>query len=88
MVIRSSTPTTGPPTGNPWEFPAPDDRQVVGFYGHTEGVDGDQGGLRARWVPGETVLGEPSHMLVPGYGTETVNIIRLWQALVAWSRST
>ncbi len=66
--------------GNPWEFPAPDDRQVVGFYGHTEPVDGDQGGLRTRWVPGETVLGEPSHMLVPGYGTETVNIIRLWQA--------
>ena len=66
--------------GNPWEFPAPDDRQVVGFYGHTERVDDGQGGLRARWVPGETVRGEPSHMLVPGYGTETVNIIRLWQA--------
>ena len=66
--------------GNPWEFPAPDDRQVVGFYGHTEPVDDDQGGLRARWVPAETVRGEPSHMLVPGYGTETVNIIRLWQA--------
>jgi glycogen phosphorylase len=66
--------------GNPWEFPAPDDRQVVGFYGHTEPVDDDQGGLRARWVPGEKVRGEPSHMLVPGYGTETVNIIRLWQA--------
>ena len=55
--------------GNPWEFSAPDDRQVVGFYGHTEAVDDDQGGLRARWVPGETVRGEPSHMLVPGYGT-------------------
>ena len=66
--------------GNPWEFPAPDDRQVVGFYGHTEPVADDQGGLRARWVPGETVGGEPSHMLVPGYGTETVNIIRLWHA--------
>ncbi|MGE5287475.1 MAG: glycogen/starch/alpha-glucan phosphorylase [Micromonosporaceae bacterium] len=66
--------------GNPWEFPAPDDRQVVGFYGHTEPVDDDQGGLRARWLPDETVRGEPSHMLVPGYGTETVNIIRLWQA--------
>jgi starch phosphorylase len=66
--------------GNPWEFPAPDDRQVVGFFGHTEKVDDDQGGLRARWVPGQTVRGEPSHMLVPGYGTETVNIIRLWQA--------
>jgi glycogen phosphorylase len=66
--------------GNPWEFPAPDDRQIVGFYGHTEPVNDDQAGLRARWVPGETVRGEPSHMLVPGYGTETVNIIRLWQA--------
>ena len=66
--------------GNPWEFPAPDDLQVVGFYGHTEPVDDDQGGLRARWVPAETVRAEPSHMLVPGYGTETVNIIRLWHA--------
>jgi glycogen phosphorylase len=66
--------------GNPWEFPAPDDLQVIGFYGHTEPLDDDQGGLRARWVPGETVRAEPSHMLVPGYGTETVNIIRLWRA--------
>jgi starch phosphorylase len=66
--------------GNPWEFPAPDDRQLVGFYGHTEPVDDDPGGVRRRWTPGETVHGEPSHMLVPGYGTETVNIIRLWRA--------
>ena len=66
--------------GNPWEFPAPDDLQMVGFYGHTEAVDDDQGGLRARWVPGEMVRGEPSHMLVPGYGTQTVNILRLWRA--------
>jgi glycogen phosphorylase len=66
--------------GNPWEFPAPDDLQIVGFYGHTEPVDDDEDGLRARWVPGEVVRGEPSHMLVPGYGTETVNILRLWRA--------
>ena len=26
------------------------------------------------------VRGEPSHMLVPGYGTQTVNILRLWRA--------
>jgi glycogen phosphorylase len=65
--------------GNPWEFPAPDDNQTVGFYGHTEDADG----LRRRWIPGETVLGEPSHMLVPGYGTDTVNIVRLWQARAA-----
>ena len=66
--------------GNPWEFPAPDDLQVVGFYGHTEPADDDQGGLRARWLPAEMVRGEPSHMLVPGYGTQTVNILRLWRA--------
>jgi starch phosphorylase len=66
--------------GNPWEFPAPDDRQLIGFYGHTERVEDDPSGLRGRWVTGETVRGEPSHMLVPGYGTETVNIIRLWHA--------
>jgi starch phosphorylase len=57
--------------GDPWEFPAPDDRQVVGFYGRTE---------NGKWTPGEIVLGEPSHMLVPGYGTDTVNIVRLWKA--------
>src|SRR5271157_1357672 len=74
--------------GNPWEFPAPDDLQVVGFYGHTEAVDDDQTGLRARWVPGEMVRGEPSHMLVPGYGTQTVNILRLWRAGPGMSRST
>jgi starch phosphorylase len=66
--------------GNPWEFPAPDDRQLVGFYGRTEPVDDDPSGVRRRWLPGETVQGEPSHMLVPGYGTETVNIVRLWRA--------
>ncbi|GID68717.1 alpha-1,4 glucan phosphorylase [Actinoplanes cyaneus] len=64
--------------GNPWEFPAPDDRQTVHFYGHTEPVAGSE--IRKRWVPGEIVLGEPSHMLVPGFGTETVNIVRLWRA--------
>ncbi|PRY32927.1 glycogen/starch/alpha-glucan phosphorylase [Pseudosporangium ferrugineum] len=62
--------------GNPWEFRAPDDQQHIGFYGSTEPA----GGNRAVWTPGETVLGEPSHMLVPGYGTGTVNIIRLWRA--------
>ncbi|MEV4513715.1 glycogen/starch/alpha-glucan phosphorylase [Dactylosporangium sp. NPDC049525] len=66
--------------GNPWEFPAPDDRQLVGFYGSTAPDPKDPTGLKKSWVPGETVRGEPSHMLVPGYDTQTVNIIRLWQA--------
>jgi starch phosphorylase len=66
--------------GNPWEFRSPDDAQVVGFYGRTEPLDGDPSGLRGMWIPAETALGEPSLMLVPGYGTQTVNIVRLWRA--------
>ncbi len=62
--------------GDPWEFPAPDDRQVVGFYGSVSVLENG----RRRWEPGEIVLGEPSHMLVPGFGTDTCNIVRLWHA--------
>jgi glycogen phosphorylase len=66
--------------GNPWEFPQPDDRQTIGFYGRTEPISDDPTGHRRRWIPGETVHGEPSHMLVPGYGTPSVNLMRLWRA--------
>ncbi len=66
--------------GNPWEFAQPDDMVKVGFGGHTEYINGADGFRGVRWHPGETLMGEPYHMLVPGYGTETVNIIRLWRA--------
>lgn len=66
--------------GNPWEFPQPDNRVEVGFGGHTEHYNDGEGRFRIRWVPAETVLGEPAHTLVPGYNTSTVNMIRLWRA--------
>jgi starch phosphorylase len=66
--------------GNPWEFSQPDDMAPVGFGGHTEPYEDEQGRRRTRWIPGETVMGEPHHMLVPGYGTTTVNFLRLWRA--------
>lgn len=66
--------------GNPWEFPQPDDALVVGFGGHTERYMDEEGEERVRWLPSSTVLGEPSHTLVPGYGTGTVNMLRLWRA--------
>jgi glycogen phosphorylase len=52
----------------------------VGFGGHTERFVDADGQPRVRWIPNETVMGEPNYMLVPGYGTETVNILRLWRA--------
>jgi glycogen phosphorylase len=66
--------------GNPWEFPQPDNRVEVGFGGYTERYVDENDRPRTRWIPAETILGEPSHILVPGYGTTTVNMLRLWKA--------
>jgi len=66
--------------GNPWEFPQPDNLAHVGFGGHTEYVTDPHGGFHMHWIPAETILGEPSHMLVPGYATGTINLLRLWRA--------
>ncbi len=66
--------------GNPWEFPQPDNVVEVGFGGRTEYFKDDKGEVQVRWIPAETVLGQPCHFLVPGYGTGNVNMLRLWQA--------
>jgi len=66
--------------GNPWEFPQSDEMVEVGFWGRTERYTDDRGQSRVRWIPRHKVLGEPCTNLVPGYGTETVNILRLWRA--------
>ena len=66
--------------GNPWEFPQPDDMVEVGFGGWTEGYKDSDGNYRVRWIPGQTIMGQPYHTLVPGYKTQTVNMLRLWSA--------
>ncbi|NDJ60285.1 MAG: glycogen/starch/alpha-glucan phosphorylase [Chloroflexi bacterium] len=66
--------------GNPWEFPQADDMVTVGLGGRTETYTDDQGNFRVRWLPTQTVLGEPYHTIVPGFRTRTVNILRLWRA--------
>lgn len=66
--------------GNPWEFAQPDDMIAVQFGGHTEHYTDEEGRYCVRWVSNEQVLGEPYHTLVPGYGTKTINMLRLWRA--------
>lgn len=66
--------------GNPWEFPQPDDMVEVKFGGHTEHYTDAQGTYRVRWIPDQTVMGQPYHSLVPGYKTGTVGMLRLWEA--------
>ncbi len=64
--------------GTPWEFMHPEYQQEVKIYGHVENVFDDQGDYRPTWQGGHTLIGVPHDIPVPGYGTETVNILRLW----------
>lgn len=66
--------------GNPWEFPQPDDMVEVGFGGYTESYHDSEGNYCVRWIPAQTIMGQPYHTLVPGYRTKTVNMLRLWGA--------
>ncbi|MGB5972268.1 MAG: glycogen/starch/alpha-glucan phosphorylase [Nodosilinea sp.] len=66
--------------GNPWEIARPDYRAEVKFGGHTEVYKDGEDDHQVRWIPSQTVIGIPHDVPVPGYGTENVNILRLWKA--------
>ncbi len=66
--------------GSPWEIVRPEKAVAVRFYGHVEHHHSADGRPVARWVGGKTVLGVPYDMPIAGYGTNTVNTLRLWQA--------
>jgi len=66
--------------GNPWEIARPDYRVEIKFGGHTEVYKDSAGDYQVRWIPGQTVMGIPHDVPVPGYGTDNVNLLRLWKA--------
>ena len=64
--------------GDPWEIVRPEYTQRVQLYGQVEHVFDDRGNSRPRWVDTKTVLGVPYDIPIAGYGTKTVNFLRLW----------
>jgi glycogen phosphorylase len=64
--------------GDPWEIVRPEYTQQVRLYGRVENVFDDRGNYRPRWVDTKTILGVPHDIPVAGYGTRTVNLLRLW----------
>jgi len=66
--------------GNPWEIPRPSDRFRVQFFGGVRSSVDGQGRLVKEWVDTRDVLATPYDTPVPGYGTQTVNTLRLWAA--------
>jgi starch phosphorylase len=66
--------------GTPWEIVRPEFSQAVELYGNVENVFDDQGNYTARWVNTKRILGIPYDIPIPGYGTNTVNFLRLWES--------
>ena len=66
--------------GNPWEIPRPSDRFRVQFFGRVASRLDERGRLVKEWVDTRDVLATPYDTPVPGYGTPTVNTLRLWAA--------
>ncbi|MBV8887265.1 MAG: glycogen/starch/alpha-glucan family phosphorylase, partial [Chroococcidiopsidaceae cyanobacterium CP_BM_RX_35] len=66
--------------GNPWEVPRPEYRVEVKYGGYTQTFIDKQGHYQVRWIPHQIIWGIPYDTPVPGYGTDTVNTLRLWKA--------
>jgi starch phosphorylase len=64
--------------GDPWEVVRPEYTQQVRLYGRVENVFDDRGNYRPRWVGTKTILGVPHDIPIAGFGTKTVNLLRLW----------
>ena len=65
--------------GYVWEIARPEYACEVGFEGRVE-VASINGTVHWRWVAMHSVKGVPYDVPVVGYGAESVNTLRLWQA--------
>ncbi|MEX1118009.1 MAG: glycogen/starch/alpha-glucan phosphorylase [Terrimicrobiaceae bacterium] len=66
--------------GTPWEIVRPEHATEIQVYGHVENVFDDVGNSVPKWTGTKRVVGLPFDIPVPGYGTNTVNFLRLWES--------
>ena len=66
--------------GTPWEIVRPEQTTEIQVYGHVENVFDDRGNYVPRWTGWRKLVGIPYDIPVPGYGTNTVNFLRLWES--------
>ena len=70
-------------SGNPWEIQRTDRQQTIRFFGRVQTYRDNRdpaGKVWYSWTDTEDVLAMPYDTPVPGYGTTTVNTLRLWSA--------
>ncbi|WP_158133994.1 glycogen/starch/alpha-glucan phosphorylase [Photobacterium damselae] len=65
--------------GYPWEVVRPELTQSVGFYGHVEQYQNEQGETCSRWIPGMFVEGIAWDLPIIGYANKSVYPLRLWE---------
>lgn len=66
--------------GNPWEILRRELRYTVKFNGRVVTHTDDNGNIKHEWVDTKDVLAVAYDIPVPGYNTNTVNNLRLWEA--------
>jgi glycogen phosphorylase len=66
--------------GTPWEIVRPEQATEIQVYGYVENVFDDRGNYVPRWMGWKKLVGLPYDIPVPGYGTNTVNFLRLWES--------
>jgi starch phosphorylase len=66
--------------GTPWEVIRPEHKTEIQIYGHVENIFDDRGNYVPRWTATKKIIGLPHDIPIPGYGTTTVNYLRLWES--------
>ncbi|GAB1720201.1 MAG: alpha-1,4 glucan phosphorylase [Nitrosospira sp.] len=66
--------------GNPWEFPRAEVLYQVKFHGRVVQYENERGAARYHWIDTDDVMAMAFDTPIPGYGTATVNNMRLWAA--------
>jgi len=66
--------------GTPWEIVRPEHTTEIELYGVVENVFDDLGNYVPKWNDTKKLIGIPYDIPIPGYGTSTVNFLRLWSS--------
>ncbi|MDR2982933.1 MAG: glycogen/starch/alpha-glucan phosphorylase [Puniceicoccales bacterium] len=66
--------------GNPWPIRRPENSVKVPLYGVVEMAYNSCGNFSPRWFPAGALVGIPCDIPIVGYGTKTVNFLRLWES--------
>ena len=66
--------------GTPWEILRPEHKTEIEVYGYVENVFDDRGNYVPKWTGTKKIVGLPHDIPIPGFGTSTVNYLRLWES--------